>query len=473
MKKILFLLLLISYQIKSQSELQINKTTKDSLFLFLSERIPEPLLKNVVYPNSDNKIKLIFYINKEKIPFNLRTNSVRNNDLNKILIESFKDFSLANLNLDFKTKNKYEIDVIEWGYGINKIASSFQITEIKAPNCVSCSDLDFYQDIETCIQNKLRYYFYDNIDFSLANQLSEEKISLKLKLEIDTLGTLKLKSIDAPENFKEQITNSVKNFPTPFIPLEINRKPTSYSYNFNLAFNKGDTPKSKELDVTFDSIFKPNTTNKFANYLKKNLTAEDVKNANLNRINDRLTLYFELQKNGDPFEIRTNARSKNLENKLIYLFKNYNIDSLNFVDKNDFNQYFTSLIVFENGENIIKTNSIIGYSRHPIHNFCQNSINSTEAKNCFSRQVQIHFSKNFKHSIIKKLRLDPGNHRVFINFKIDKEGNLKDISCRAPHEKIKDEVIRIMEKLPNVQPAVVGREKATIGYSIPFTIQVE
>ena len=94
-------------------------------------------------------------------------------------------------------------------------------------------------------------------------------------------------------------------------------------------------------------------------------------------------------------------------------------------------------------------------------------------KDCFSKMVQKHFSKNFNTDLPNTLGLDSGKKRVFIGFKIDKEGNVVDVKARAPHIDIKDEVIRVMNTLPKMIPGEDNGKKVVVKYSIPFTLLVE
>ena len=94
-------------------------------------------------------------------------------------------------------------------------------------------------------------------------------------------------------------------------------------------------------------------------------------------------------------------------------------------------------------------------------------------KACFSRMVQKHFVKNFDIKMPKTLGLSPGKKRVFIGFKIDKEGDVVDVMARAPHPEIEKEVIRVMETLPKMLPGENEGKKVSVKYSIPFTLFVE
>jgi len=94
-------------------------------------------------------------------------------------------------------------------------------------------------------------------------------------------------------------------------------------------------------------------------------------------------------------------------------------------------------------------------------------------KDCFSKNIQMHFAKNFNADLPKTLGLKAGKKRVFIGFKIDKEGVIVDVQARAPHEKIEQEVLRVMNTLPKVIPGEQEGKTIAVKYSIPFTLVVE
>ncbi|WP_158841228.1 M56 family metallopeptidase [Polaribacter sp. L3A8] len=94
-------------------------------------------------------------------------------------------------------------------------------------------------------------------------------------------------------------------------------------------------------------------------------------------------------------------------------------------------------------------------------------------KACFSKMVQKHFIKNFNSELPNTLGLESGKKRVFIGFRIDKEGNVVDVDSRAPHPDIKEEVIRVMNMLPKVAPGEQDGKTVGVKYSIPFTIVIE
>ncbi|TMM30507.1 energy transducer TonB [Polaribacter aestuariivivens] len=96
-----------------------------------------------------------------------------------------------------------------------------------------------------------------------------------------------------------------------------------------------------------------------------------------------------------------------------------------------------------------------------------------ELKDCFSRMVQKHFTRKFDAELPNELGLSSGKKKVFIGFKIDRNGNIVDVNARAPHPKIKDEVIKVMKLLPKMKPGKQRGKPVGVKYSIPFTLLVE
>ena len=72
----------------------------------------------------------------------------------------------------------------------------------------------------------------------------------------------------------------------------------------------------------------------------------------------------------------------------------------------------------------------------------------TGDKDCFSKMVQKHFGRNFDAKLPNSVGLSAGKKRVFIGFNVAVNGDIVDVQARAPHVKIKEEVIRVMRSLP-------------------------
>ena len=108
----------------------------------------------------------------------------------------------------------------------------------------------------------------------------------------------------------------------------------------------------------------------------------------------------------------------------------------------------------------------------PIYPGCKGSSNE-ELKKCMSQKVQKLVIKNFDVGLATKLGLPAGIKRVYLHFKIDKEGNVADIEARAEHPALGEEAKRVVNLIPQMEP---GRQKGKVvgvQYALPIVFKIE
>lgn len=108
----------------------------------------------------------------------------------------------------------------------------------------------------------------------------------------------------------------------------------------------------------------------------------------------------------------------------------------------------------------------------PVFPGCNGNTNE-ELRNCLSKSITNHVIKEFRFSLVNKLDLPKGLTRIYVNFKIDKKGKVIDIVARADHEKLEKEAIRVLNKLPRMEPGKQKGEHVGVLYSLPIVLQVE
>jgi len=96
-----------------------------------------------------------------------------------------------------------------------------------------------------------------------------------------------------------------------------------------------------------------------------------------------------------------------------------------------------------------------------------------ERKACFSKQISKYINRKFNAGLAEELGLAPGVQRIFTLFKIDKNGNIVDIQARAPHKKLREEAIRVINLLPKMEPGKQQGKPVKVRYSMPITFKVE
>lgn len=108
----------------------------------------------------------------------------------------------------------------------------------------------------------------------------------------------------------------------------------------------------------------------------------------------------------------------------------------------------------------------------PVYPGCENMTNE-ERKACLSSSLQEFVATEFDLDLAKNLGLEPGNKRIFVIFKIDRNGNVVDIRSRAPHKGLEKEAIRTIQNLPQMQPGKSDGKVVGVKYSLPIVFKVE
>ncbi|REE27677.1 beta-lactamase regulating signal transducer with metallopeptidase domain [Winogradskyella pacifica] len=102
---------------------------------------------------------------------------------------------------------------------------------------------------------------------------------------------------------------------------------------------------------------------------------------------------------------------------------------------------------------------------------CQDLESNKDRKNCFNSFVNKHIAKNFNTSIGDSL--SPGRKRVFVQFKIDKDGTVKHIVARGPSPELEIEAKRVIATLPQFIPGKQKGKVVVVPFSVPIVFQIQ
>lgn len=468
-----------------------NPDSKNELSLFLKKEVPRKLLRKANFQPKKNNIVLSFSINKENKPYRILISAYRSKDLNEAIKNAFVNYPLEKLGLDVLNKrNRYYIQIISKKKSKIIFNCSSKVIVETPPICNSCEDLEYFEDLKNNLNIEVKKYFYANANFNLLNNtqqlnLTEEKdfelhlyqeVELFIQFSVSKTGDLINKKTKVPIVFKNEVSKILASYPIIKNPGTFNGVKNKAIHSFKIKFKKGEKPVFEDPVASYLEFTKPNLENELSVYFSKNLSEELINKTNLNRINNRLTLSFELDKKSSPFNIKTSARSNTINEEIISIFKKYPIQKINFADRRPFNRYIIQILSFTDGKVIVNASSLVGYERVPIFPGCENSKSISEVKKCFSKGVQKHFAKKFDANLPKNLGLSSGRLKILIYFKINKEGSVSYIKTKLNKNRlaIKAEVYSVMKLLPKMASIPMQNGKpVNINYTIPFTIVIQ
>lgn len=107
----------------------------------------------------------------------------------------------------------------------------------------------------------------------------------------------------------------------------------------------------------------------------------------------------------------------------------------------------------------------------PVYPGCENNKSNQELKDCMSTSISELINKKYNLKVANNLGLE-GRQRIWVQFKIDKQGDVVDINIRAPHEALEKETLRVMKLLPQMKPGKQKGEAVGVLYSLPIIFDI-
>ena len=108
----------------------------------------------------------------------------------------------------------------------------------------------------------------------------------------------------------------------------------------------------------------------------------------------------------------------------------------------------------------------------PIYKGCE-GLSKEESKKCFIKKIQQFVIAEFNGELAQDLGLNSGKHKMFAQFIIDTNGYITEVVIKAPHPTLKNEVTKIIKKIPQFTPGKQGDKVVNVKFTLPITFKVE
>jgi len=116
--------------------------------------------------------------------------------------------------------------------------------------------------------------------------------------------------------------------------------------------------------------------------------------------------------------------------------------------------------------------NVMGVEFVPIFPGCEASITNEDKRNCMSKKIKKDISKKFNTNKLDDLETIK-SQKIIVQFTIDIFGNVAKIIARAPNKSLEKEAIRVVSKLPKIQPGRQGNKNVAVQYTIPITFKTD
>jgi len=108
----------------------------------------------------------------------------------------------------------------------------------------------------------------------------------------------------------------------------------------------------------------------------------------------------------------------------------------------------------------------------PLYPGCDENMTNKERKDCMSKKVNGHVMKNFNTKQALGLGLT-GITKIYVSFRINKEGIVDNVRARAPHPDLEAEAMRVVSGLPKMKSGQQRGQEVGVLYSLPITFKIE
>ncbi|MGO1751434.1 MAG: M56 family metallopeptidase [Psychroflexus sp.] len=108
----------------------------------------------------------------------------------------------------------------------------------------------------------------------------------------------------------------------------------------------------------------------------------------------------------------------------------------------------------------------------PLYIGCDANLSKEEAKKCFSQKISEFVGSNFNIDLAKENGLT-GVHRIYVRFKISKEGQITDVQSRSKNSFLGEEAERVIKNLPQMKPGENDGQKVGVLYSLPISFEIK
>jgi len=206
----------------------------------------------------------------------------------------------------------------------------------------------------------------------------------------------------------------------------------------------------------------------------------------------RVIVIFKIDKNGDIVNVRARGPHKRLEEEAIRVVKllpkmipgklrgrpvgvNYTIPITLIVEddqviETDQDHSISEAVDTENEELEDIPFAIIEDA--PIFPGCE-KLDKNLQKMCLQNQISKHVAANFNVDLANEIGLDAGKKKVYVVFKIDKNGTIVDLRARGPHKRLEMEAMRVVKLLPQMTPGKLRGKPVGVKYTLPIILLVE
>jgi hypothetical protein len=281
----------------------------------------------------------------------------------------------------------------------------------------------------------------------------------------------KVKWKTASDSLTMETNRILAFFPKAITPPTRNGKPTNLYIKelVELEINSADENYIKNAIKSKNSTLNPNS--ELALHFKNFITEEEISKYTLPNSERTISINFSLDKNGKIINSKTNTKNKELDEKLLLIFKKFPFEKLNITSKNVLETYYYTIFTIEHYKKIVIhcNEKPEVFSESIFDEKCEKSDSPADLSFCFREKITYQIIKNFDSSLISQNDKENGIRLICV-FQVDIDGTISRINAVNTNPKFSNELDRIIKKMPKAyKPALKDGMPIKTTYAIPIS----
>ncbi|TYA55175.1 energy transducer TonB [Formosa maritima] len=115
--------------------------------------------------------------------------------------------------------------------------------------------------------------------------------------------------------------------------------------------------------------------------------------------------------------------------------------------------------------------NIMAVEQVPIFPGCEDAITNEARRQCMSDKISSHIQKKFNIGIAERIGL-LGEQKIYVMFKIDKQGNVENIKSNSKINQLNEEAERVISTLPQMIPGKQKDKNVEVMYNVPIKFNI-
>lgn len=104
----------------------------------------------------------------------------------------------------------------------------------------------------------------------------------------------------------------------------------------------------------------------------------------------------------------------------------------------------------------------------PVFPGCEGLASNKERKACMSEKITEFVSEKFDVAAASPYA-KPGINRIYVQFRINKDGSVEELGIRAPSPELEEEARKVIDQLPQMTPGKQKGQAVGVLYSLPIS----